>query len=171
MTQSHQSRIQASVRAFQTASDTLVGALDRLNDDVATRSPQGGGWTAAQIGWHVATTNDFLAGLITGAIPHAVPVPAGFEENPAVFSNLPAKVETFAALVPPATATRAEAIGKMRKSTADTIQAIEGLTPERASGYAAKFPFGLVSLYQVADFIGGHVVRHQAQLERAISPV
>jgi len=149
----------------------MIAALERLNDAAAMHTPAGGGWTAAQIGYHVATTNDFLGGILTGAIPKAVAPPAGFQENPNVFSQLPTKVTTFAALEPPANVTRAQAISKLRESTAQTVKAIEGLNAERASGQVVEFPFGKISLYQLAEFIGGHVVRHHAQFQRATASV
>ena len=171
MAQVHQNRIHASVSAFLSASERMIAALERLNDAAAAHAPAGGGWTAAQIGYHVATTTDFLTGILTGAIPKAVPAPAGFQENATVFSQLPEKVTTFEALVPPASATRAQAIAKLRESTARTVKAIEELSAECASGQIVEFPFGAISLYQLAEFIGGHVVRHQAQLQRATAGV
>ena len=171
MAQSHQNRLHASVSAFLSASEGMISALERLNDAAATHPPAGGGWNAAQIGYHVATTNDFLAGILTGAIPKAVPAPAGFNENPTVFSGVPSKVTTFPALEPPASATRAEALARLRASTAQAVKAIEGLSGERASGQVVEFPFGAISLYQLAEFLGGHVVRHQAQLQRATATV
>jgi hypothetical protein len=167
MAQSHQNRIHASVSAFQSASEGLIASLERLNDDVATRAPRDGGWNAAQIGYHVATTNEFLSGLLDGSVPSAIPAPAGFVENPGIFNSFPSKIETFPQLQPPPTVTRADAIDKLRRSTSTTVQAIESLTAERAGGYCVQFPVGQLSMYQVADFIGGHVVRHQKQLERA----
>jgi DinB superfamily len=171
MAQSHQNRIHASVSAFLSASEGMIAALERLNDTGATHTPAGGGWTAAQIGYHVATTNDFLAGILTGATPKAVAAPAGFQENPNVFSHVPAKITTFAVLEPPANVTRAQAISRLRESTAQAVKAIEGLNAERASGQVVEFPFGAISLYQLAEFLGGHVVRHQGQLQRATASV
>jgi hypothetical protein len=171
MAQSHQNRIHASVSAFVSASEGLIAALERLNDGAATHAPACGGWNAAQIAHHVAVTNDFLAGILTGAIPKAVSAPAGFQENPDVFAHLPSKVTTFPALEPPAGVTRAEAIAKLRESTAQAAKAIEGLSADRASGHVVEFPFGAISLYQLSEFIGGHVVRHQAQLQRSIASV
>lgn len=167
MAQSHQNRIHASVSAFQTESDALILALERLNDDVATRTPQEGGWNAAQIGCHVAITNDFLAGVLTGTVPVAIPAPAGFAENPEVFKNAQTKIETFPQLQPPPAATRAQAIETLRESAGNTVKAIESLDPERAAKYCVQFPIGQLSMYQLADFIGGHVMRHHHQLRRA----
>jgi DinB superfamily len=167
MAQSHQNRIHASVSAFQSASEQLIAALERLNDELATRPPGDGGWNAAQIGYHVATTNEFLSGLLSGAVPGAVPVPDGFAENPAIFNNVPAKIETYPQLQPPAGVTRADAIERLRVTMGTTVQAIESLTADRAGAFTVPFPMGHLSMYQVADFIGGHVIRHQKQLQRA----
>lgn len=171
MTQSHQNRIHASVSAFLSASEGMIAALERLNDTAATHPPAGGGWNAAQIGYHVAITNDFLAGILSGAIPKSIAAPAGFQENPNMFANLPTKVTTFSALEPPAGVTRAQALARLRESTAQSVKAIEGLNAERASGQVVEFPFGAISLYQLSEFIGGHVVRHYGQLQRAMASV
>lgn len=171
MAHSHQDRIHASVTAFLTASEGLIAALDRLNDAAATHTPPGGGWTPAQIGYHVAITNEFLVGILTGVIPKAFPAPAGFQENPTVFSALPAKVTTFSSLEPPADVTRPQAMARLRESTAVAVKAIESLTPERASGQVVQFPFGAISLYQLSEFLGRHVLRHEAQLQRAAAGV
>jgi uncharacterized damage-inducible protein DinB len=171
MAQSHQNRIHATVSAFQSASEGMITALERLNDSAAIETPAGGGWNAAQIGYHVATTNEYLTGILTGAIPRARPAPDGFQENAKAFSGLPSKVETFESLEPPAEATRAEALEKLRESTAQAVKAIEGLDAERALGRVVDFPFGVISLYQLAEFLGGHVMRHQAQLQRAAAGV
>lgn len=169
MTLSHQNRIHASVAAFQTASDALVSSLNGLSDEAATRTSPDGGWTPAQIGWHVAATSDLLAGMLTG--PGAVPAPPDFSENPAIFKAVPSKVETFPVLQPPASAARAAAIAKLNASAAATVKAIEALQPDRASGHVVQLPFGQLSLYQLCEFIGAHVARHQSQLDRTIAAV
>lgn len=167
MAQSHQNRIHATVSAFLSASEGLIAAIERLNDAAAAHVPPGGGWNAAQIGYHVASANEYLAGILTGAIARSRPAPEGFRENPHVFSGLPSKIKTFPSLEPPPDATRAQAIGRLRESTALVVQAIEELTVERAAGEVIDFPFGVISLYQLAEFLTRHVLRHEAQLQRA----
>jgi len=169
MTASRQNRIHACVAAFQAASDALVSSLEGLTDELATRTPPEGGWTPAQIGWHVAATSDLLAGMLTGDVPGAVPAPPGFIENAAIFTAVPSKVETFPVLQPPASTARAAAIARLNTSASATVKAIEALEAERASGHVVQLPFGHVSLYQLCEFIGAHVARHQAQLDRALA--
>lgn len=171
MAQSHQNRIHATVSAFLSASEGMIAAMERLNDAAAVHVPPSGGWNAAQIGCHVASANDYLAGILAGAIPRSRPAPDGFRENPHVFSGLPATIKTFPSLEPPADATREQAVAKLRDSTARVVQAIEGLTAERAAGEVIDFPFGVISLYQLAEFLTRHVQRHEAQLQRAMASV
>jgi DinB superfamily len=167
LAQSHQNRIHATVSAFQSASEGLIAAMERLDDEAAVRVPPGGGWNPAQIGYHVASANEYLAGILAGSVRRSRPAPEGFLENPHVFSGLPSKIQTFPALEPPSNASRAQAIAKLRDSTAQVVQAIEGLSVERAAGEVIDFPFGLISLYQLAEFLTRHVLRHEAQLQRA----
>lgn len=169
MKPSRQNRIHACVTAFQAASDALVSSLEQLSDEAAIRTPPDGGWNPAQIGWHVAATSELLAGMLTGEIPSAEPAPAGFSENPGIFEAVPAKMETFPVLQPPASAARAPSIAKLHASADATVKAIEALEVERASGHVVELPFGLLSLYQLCEFIGAHVARHQAQMDRAIA--
>jgi len=112
MAQTHQNRIHASVSAFQSASDDMIAALERLSDEAAARVPEDGGWNPAQIGYHVAATNDFIAGVLTGTIPIAVPAPPDFVENPEVFKRVPARIETF-----PSSSRRRPSRGRTRSRT------------------------------------------------------
>src|SRR5437762_10681934 len=103
---SHDERIRGAVSAFEESTARLIAILEGVNDEVATRAPKDGGWTAAQVAWHVGTTNEFLSGAVSGTVPMAKPAPAGFVENPLVFSNVPPKLTTFPSLEPPASVTR-----------------------------------------------------------------
>jgi hypothetical protein len=162
----HESRVEGLVTGFTSANDRLIAALEALSDDAASRRPADGGWTPAQIGWHVAITTKLLASVITGEAPMAKPAPEGFAENPAVFAAVPEKVQTFPQLVPPAVVSRAEALTNLRSSADPMVLALRSLTPERAKGFCVPFPFGTLSLYQMGEFAGAHVLRHHAQLQR-----
>jgi uncharacterized damage-inducible protein DinB len=164
---SHQDQVQEKVTAFTEAVKNFADAVERLDEGAATRTPQQGGWSVAQIAWHVGTTNDMLAGVITGDVPMATPAAPEFTENPGVFDGLPAKIQTFPQLEPPAAVTRAEGLAKLRDSQPRMISALQGLSAERAAGYCVSFKFGTLSMYQLADFVNGHVVRHLAQVQRA----
>jgi uncharacterized damage-inducible protein DinB len=147
----------------------FITTLERLSDAAATKAPAEGGWNPAQIGWHVAVTNEMLAGALTGAVPMAKPIPPEFTEDPAFFSRIPAKVQTFPQLEPPADATLNAALDKLRASIHPVVNALETMTEERAKGHFVQFPMGGMSMYQFADFTVGHVSRHQTQLDRTVA--
>ncbi len=171
MADQHGDRIRAAAASFREAYDAFVAALDAMDQDSASRPSPDGGWSPAQVGWHVAESNRLTAATLSGALPGARRAD-GFIEDPAVFSRIPAKAETpIPALNPPAAVTRDDALTKLRWSAAPTLKAIETLTPDRAANYTVKFPFGVLNLYQLAEFAGAHVGHHRKQLERCLETV
>jgi hypothetical protein len=163
----HQERIAAQQAAFNAAMKQFEETVSRLDEGAATQAPAGGGWTAAQIAWHVGQTNELLAGVLSGQVPMAAPAPEGFAENPNVFAGVPDKVKTFPQLEPPAGTSRADGLAKLNASAQPYLQSLQALSAERAGGYCVDFPFGKLSLYQIADFAAAHVGRHQQQVQRA----
>jgi hypothetical protein len=152
---------------FNSAHNDLVWKLRDCAFDSAPSS-RGDGWSAAQIGAHVAMTNDFVAAVLTGKTPMAQPAPDGFQEsfNPSV---LPAKAQAPAVLQPPAVVGIDAAIERLRASAQNVSKAIAGLTPERGSQYCVSMPFGTLSLFELADFTAAHVSRHAAQVQRTVA--
>jgi hypothetical protein len=148
-----------------------VAALEAMDDESAARPAPGGGWSAAQVAWHVAESNRLSAAVLSGALPGARRAD-GFVEDPALFARIPAKSETpIPALNPPAQVTRDDALTKLRWSAAPTLKAIETLTADRAANCTVKLPFGIMNLYQFAEFAGAHVGRHKKQLDRCLETV
>ena len=169
MADQHAERIQAAISTFTQANQTLLSMLDAASD--AEKAPQEGAWSPAQIAWHVAETNVLTAGIMAGKLPGSRPSP-GFTEDPEVFSRIPAKVvNSMPSLAPPAQVSKHDAAQKLRASETMMIQAIESITAERGGTHTVKFPFGIVNLYQVAEFVGAHVNRHVAQMKRTVSSV
>ncbi len=64
---SHDDRMGGIGDAFAQANQLLIGRLQALDDGAATRS-SGGAWTPAQIGLHVALTNEFLSAVLSGQV-------------------------------------------------------------------------------------------------------
>jgi hypothetical protein len=151
---------------FTAAQNALVSKLRDMPPGAAEEQPDDTCWSAAQIGCHVALTNEWIAGVLTGSTPMATPAPAGFVESfkPA---DVPAKLKTVAPLEPPNPVSRDAALERLRVSGQHVTKAIASLTPERGGGYVVNLPFGTVSLYELADFTAGHVSRHVSQVERA----
>ena len=163
---SHQQTMTQKIERFQAAMDLFLRTLESAQDVTAPR--EAGGWNAAQIGWHVAKTNEMLSGVLTGTIPLAQPIPPEFQEDAEIFSKVPAKIQTFPQLEPPANVTRDEALADLRVSAVTTAQAFRSLSEERAKRHFVQFPMGPLTMYQFADFTVGHVSRHQKQLERCL---
>lgn len=159
----------ASILArFNAAHHALVGTLRELSPEVAERRPSAGAWSAAQIGCHVAMTNEWAAGVLSGTTPMAQPAPAGFTES---FSSTarPARVRTSPAMEPPAVVSCDVALERLHESCHHLSKAIASLSAERGSGYCVTLGFGTLSLFELADFTAGHVARHLAQVERTIA--
>jgi hypothetical protein len=155
---------------FNAAQTALVGKLRELPPDTVEHSPAPDAWSPAQIGYHVAITNNWIAGVLEGSTPMAQPAPAGFREafDPKI---LPAKVKTFPTLEPPGVCSCDVALEKLRASGHRLSRAMASLTEERGSGYCVTLPFGTLSLFELADFTTGHVVRHIGQIDRAVAHV
>ena len=166
----HDVRIGNAINGLEEATASLVKTLEGLTDAAAQTSPQGGGWTPAQVGLHVAMTNELFAGVLTGAVPMSKPAPAGFVEDPNVFSNAPSKIKTPDPLEPPsAGVTRTDAIRRLRTAQTTTVSALKTLAPDRASGNVMQLPIGAITLYQAAEFLGPHTSRHIAQVQRCLA--
>lgn len=152
---------------FNAAQNSLAAKLRDLPAHIAEERDDIDSWTAAQIGWHVATTNDWIAGVLIGTTPMAEPAAPGFRET-IHMHPLPDKLKTSPALEPPAIVGRDSAMEKLRASGQHMSKAIASLTPERGSGYTVTLPFGTMSLFELADFASGHVARHIAQIDRTV---
>jgi hypothetical protein len=153
---------------FNAAQHHLVGKLRELPASIAEERMDVDAWSAAQIGWHVALTNEWIAGVLTGATPAAQPAPAGFKETLHAL-KMPDRMKTFPELEPPAVVGRDSALEKLRASGQQMSKAIASLTPERGAGYTVTLELGTFSLYELADFAAGHVARHLAQVDRAVA--
>lgn len=165
---SHTQRIESIAAEIAAANTRLVNALESVGPDAAVQNPPDGGWNAARIGVHVAITTGWVCAVLRGEAPGAQPAPEGFTES---WSNIaiPGKVQTFPQLVPPENATLADALKGLDLAATQASNDVRRLTAERAS-MCVNLPFGTLSLYQLAEFIGLHSDRHLAQLQRLPIP-
>jgi uncharacterized damage-inducible protein DinB len=76
----HVTRIEQLRESFAEANQRLVARL-RTATDAAAERPPAGGWSASQIGWHVAAVTTRFAGMISGEVPVAKPLDADFRER------------------------------------------------------------------------------------------
>jgi hypothetical protein len=153
---------------FNAAQHALIGRLRDLPAEAASHRPAEGAWSAAQIGCHVAITNEWSARILSGETPGAQPAPPDFVES---FSpaSLPATIKTLPALEPPGAVSCEAALERLRASGHHMARAIASLTPARGAGLCVVLPFGMLSLFELADFTTAHVVRHVAQIERTVA--
>jgi hypothetical protein len=159
-------RIQASIDLLVKATEHMAAVVSALPQTVATAQPTGGGWTPAQIAYHVGLTSEALfTPTFAGAAPFLEPAPEGFVETFS-FDTIPARVQTFPNLVPPAVGT-GEGVRKLREANSALAEAMRSMPAERLS-QCAKLGFGTLSIQQMAEFAAGHVLRHQAQLDRIL---
>ncbi len=166
----HLSRVRHLREAFAAANEHLVTRLRAADDHAAERSGEAG-WSAAQVGWHVAAVNSRFAALIAGDVPAAKPLEPGFVERPwtAIAAELPEKLQASAAAMPPPAVTRHDAIARLEASAVKMAQALDTLTPERGAGIGVSNALvGTINLYQVGEWAASHVLRHDRQAERAL---
>lgn len=164
----HQERMQRIRQNFATANAELIGAIERLDDATAGHA-EPGAWNPAQIGWHVATTTEFLSGGMAGTIAQVmVPRPEDFHEQLAEI-KLPEKIKTFPMLEPPADAARDTAVAKLRASEAVFAKACDAVSEDRCAAQCVQLPFGVFSLYEIGEFTTAHIHRHMGQVQRTVA--
>jgi DinB family protein len=151
---------------FNAAHARLVQRLRDMPAAAAEHSPGAETWSAAQIGWHVALTDDRIADVLLGSTSAAKPAPAGFRETFAP-ARMPPNAKTFPSLDPPPGVHRDAALERLRASGQRLTKAIVSLSPERGAGYVIELPFGTLTLFELADCAGAYTARHAAQIERA----
>lgn len=154
---------------FTAAQTNLLSKLREMPPGAAQQAPDADHWSAAQIGCHVALTNEWIARIITGATTMAEPAPAGFQETFAG-RNAPGMVKAFPTLQPPDLVGRDAALERLRISGQHMCKAIASLSPERGSGFVVNLPFGTLSLFELADYTADHVGRHASNV-RAVARV
>jgi uncharacterized damage-inducible protein DinB len=166
----HLGRVRHLREAFAEANERLVARLRAATPEAAA-APPAEGWSAAQIGWHVAAVTNRFAGLISGDGPGATAVPAGFVERPwqEVLSGVPARLQAPASATPPPAVTRDAAIALLEESGMRLARALDRLTPERGAGMGVTHPVtGAISVYQIGDWAIAHVIRHNQQAKRVL---
>lgn len=167
----HLARVRHLREAFASANERLVKRLRAADDAAVERAPAGGGWSAAQIGWHVASVNTRFAALIAGDVPAAKPLPDDFVEKPwaNIAAEMPPKLQASAAAMPPAVVHKRDAVAALEASGVKMARAFDTLTPERGAKIGISNALvGTINLYQVGEWAAGHVARHNAQAKRVL---
>ena len=137
----------------------------------AERPRADGGWSAAQIAWHVAAVNEAFAGLIDGSRPMAQPAPADFVERTwtEIGATLEKKLQAPARMQPEAAVAQTDAIAKLEASRATLIAAVRGLQPERGVLMIESPLVGRVTLYQIGEWATHHEIRLNKQMKDVLA--
>ena len=171
MTEAHSDRIARMREAYREAHARFVKRLTDAPADAVERAPADGGWSAAQIGWHVAAVDTSFAGLVSGAQPGAKPLPEGVPEKPwpEIVKGMPEKLEAGKRVQPPAAVARDEVLRALAEAAAKMDAALASLDESRGAGQAITHPVvGTVTLRQIGDWATAHTIRHNAQAKRVL---
>jgi uncharacterized damage-inducible protein DinB len=168
--EAHAQRIERMRRSYREAHERLVARLRSAPGDLVDRMPGDGGWSAAQIGWHVATVDRMFAELVSGSRP-SQPLPPDFRERAwaEVLAGIPGKLAASGGSLPPSAVTRDEALAALAASAHALDAALEALDEDRASRFGITHrAIGTVTLGQIGDWATAHTIRHNAQAKRVL---
>ena len=156
----------------------LVARLDEAADRLATRLERAGdraehaesGWTAAQVGAHVALVNTSFSTVVDGSVPAAKPAPEGFVERPwaDIASGIAGRIEAPARVQPPEKISGTEAALQVRNSAARLSRALSDLSEERSRYCLTNPVVGTITVLQMGDWAIAHMIRHNQQAKRII---
>lgn len=169
--ETHAEQIARMRQAYREAHGRFVTRLRDAPADLVERVPGDGGWSAAQIGWHVATVDARFAGLVSGERPGAQRLADDVTVRswPEIAAATPSKLEAPAPTIPPPGARRDEVLDLLAGSAAKMDAALAGLDEERGLHFAVTHPvLGTVSLAQIGDWAAAHTIRHNAQAKRVL---
>jgi len=160
----HRARVAGLRESFTAANQRL---LQRLRDAGAEgECVRDGGWSPAQIGWHVAAVTTRFAGIISGDVPGAQPVAPDFRERPwaEIVPTIAARLQAPAIVQPPTDVSCRQAIAELEAAGTRMLASLDGLGSERASSHGITSPIvGAINLYQVAEWATAHTIRHNKQ--------
>ena len=169
--ESHGERIERTRRTYREAHDRFVKRLREAADDAVHRPPADGGWSAAQIGWHVAAVDAQFAEIVSGARAVAQPLAPDTAEKPwtDIVAGIPQKIEAGKRVQPPPDVRRDAVLQLLSESAAKLDAALGALDEQRGAGYAITHPaIGTITLRQFGEWATAHTIRHNAQAKRVL---
>jgi uncharacterized damage-inducible protein DinB len=169
--ETHADLIERSRQAYREAHARFVKRLRDAPDDLVHRTPPDGGWSAAQIGWHVAAVDGQFADLVSGARPGAQPLDGDARETPwsELAAGIPQRIEAGKRVQPPADAQRAAVLHMLDESATKLDAALAALEEARGAAFAVTHPaIGTITLRQFGEWATAHTIRHNAQAKRVL---
>ena len=171
MSETHGDLIARSRQSYREAHERFVKRLREAPDDLVHRAADGGGWSAAQIGWHVAAVDGQFADLVSGARPGAQPLAAGASEQPwsELVAAIPERIEAGKRVQPPPDSRRDAVLELLEQSAAKLDAALAALEESRGATFAITHPaIGTITLRQFGEWATAHTIRHNAQAKRVL---
>ncbi len=166
----HMTRVRHLREAFASANERLVARLRGTTDEAAER-PVPNGWSAAQIGWHVANVSARFAALIGGDLGGPQPLPETFVERAwqEIAASMPDRLQASPSSHPPPTVRRTDAVSALEASGTKMARAFDTLTLERGARMGITHPLvGTINMYQLAEWATAHIARHNKQAKRVL---
>jgi len=166
----HMARIRHLRESFASANERLVARLRGASDEAAERHNPAG-WSAAQIGWHVATVSTRFAAMIAGDASGAQQLPESFQERPwtEIAASIPDRLQAPASSHPPPTVKRTEAVAALEASGTKMARAFDVLSCERGGRMGITHAtVGTINVYQLAEWATAHIARHNKQAKRIL---
>jgi uncharacterized damage-inducible protein DinB len=170
--ETHADRMQRIRRRYREAHDRLVARLREAHEDAVQRPPADGGWSPAQIGWHVAAVDGLFAALMSGEIPGAKELQPGAATRPwpEIAAGIPDKLEANKRVQPPPAVPRDQVLEALAAAADRMDAALAALSEERGERFAITHPvIGIVPLAHIGEWATSHVIRHNAQAKRALA--
>jgi uncharacterized damage-inducible protein DinB len=169
--ETHAELIARTRQTYREAHERFVKRLREAADDAVHRVPPDGGWSAAQIGWHVAAVDGQFADIVSGARPAAQPLSPGSVEKSwgEIVAGIPQRIEAGKRVQPPADVRRDAVLELLSVSAAKFDGALAALDEQRGAGYAITHPaIGTITLRQFGEWATAHTIRHNAQAKRVL---
>ena len=168
----HLARLRHVRESFAAANERLVARLRRVEHAAAERAPADGGWSASQIGWHVAAVTTRFANLVSGDAPGVQPLPDGFVERDwnEIVAGIAPTLQAPRGTEPPPQVTRDEAVAALEAAGVRMARALDRVTPERGGrfGLSSAIVGGTINVYQLGEWATAHVIRHNRQAKRVL---
>ena len=171
MNETHGDLIARSRQSYREAHERFVRRLREAPDDLVHRPGPDGGWSAAQIGWHVAAVDGQFADLVSGARPGAQPLADDAREKPwsDIVAGIPQRIEAGKRVQPPPDASRDAVLELLAQSAAKLDAALAALEEQRGASFAITHPsIGTITLRQFGEWATAHTIRHNAQAKRVL---
>jgi len=157
--------------AYRDARERFAARLRGASDADVHRAPAAGGWSAAQIGWHVAAVDAAFAAVLGSDSPAAKALPDGgtVRSWTEIVAGMPDRLDAGRRVQPPDVVDREEVLAALADSAQKLDAALAALPEARAAGFAITHPvIGTVALGQIGDWAVAHTIRHNAQAKRVL---